>query len=501
MFRQISIGKNSVDGYLSYNKVMRLRNWQNNRFESQSERIPSLKLFCYVLILLLSTKVRGIFASDEPNYASYAIACPFFTITDSISEAELRELWQNGTLVAGKLTSLSMTQDTYEDVKSVLGTDASHLIKIRSEKAISTQLSVNKSSAHCAIVPVNELQANWKRVAIDGSAAPWDKAYQPETDLLAIPAQTQEKQYNPNESATVLLTGTTALTRTTAVKMVEHGVTYPGEKIRSVFEDADIRHISNESAFWSLCPQPVLEVTTMQFCSSAEALELLEYLGVNVVELSGNHLRDYDWPPLLETFDLLEEKNIGYYAAGRNALEAASPYKMEVNGNRFAFLGCNIAGPDHVYVDEKLPGVSRCDFDEMVLDIKDLSTEGYQVIVTLQYYETYSRVPTDQQKLDFQRLSDAGAVIVSGSQAHLSQTMKPFADRFIHYGLGNLFFDQMDRPVQGTRQEFLDRYVFYQGNLIQVELITALLEDYAQPVLMDQTDQENFLNEIFSYVQ
>lgn len=500
MFRQISIDSSFVDGFLSYNIKMHLRNWQNNRFESQSERIPALKLFFYVLILLLSTKVQGIFASDEPNYANYAIACPFFTIMDSISEAELRELWQNGTSVAGKLASLSMTQDTYEDVKSVLGDDPSHLITIRSEKVIRTLLS-GKSSALCAIVPVNELQGNWKRIAIDGSAAPWDKSYQPKSDLLAIPAQTQEKQYNPNESTTVLLTGTTALTRTTAVKMVEHGVTYPGEKIRSVFEDADIRHISNESAFWSLCPQPVLEVTTMQFCSSVEAIELLAYLGVNVVELSGNHLRDYDWPPLLETFDLLEEKNIGYYAAGRNELEAASPYKMEVNGNRFAFLGCNIAGPDHVYVDDKLPGVSRCDFDKMVLDIKDLRAEGYQVIVTLQYYETYSRVPTAQQELDFQRLSDAGAVIVSGSQAHLSQTMKPFADRFIHYGLGNLFFDQMDRPVQGTRQEFLDRYVFYQGKLIQVELITALLEDYAQPVLMNQADRQNFLNEIFSYVQ
>lgn len=500
MFRQISIGSSFVNGYLLYNKTMRLRNRQNNKFESQSKRIPAIKLFFYVLILLLSTKVQGIFASEEPNYANYAIACPFFTVTDSISEAALRELWQNGTPVADKLESLSVTRSTLEDVISVLGDDPSQLIKIRSEIVISTLLS-GKSRAHCAIVPVNELQGNWKRIAIEGSPAPWDKAYQPESDLLAIPAQTQEKQYNPNESATVLLTGTTALTRTTAVKMVEHGVTYPGEKIRSVFEDADIRHISNESAFWSLCPEPVLEVTTMQFCSSAEAIELLAYLGVNVVELSGNHLRDYDWPPLLETFDLLEEKDIGYYAAGRNELEAASPYKVDVNGNRFAFLGCNIAGPDHVYVDEKLPGVSRCDFDKMVVDIKDLRADGYQVIVTLQYYETYSRVPTDQQKLDFQRLSDAGAVIVSGSQAHLSQTMKPFSDRFIHYGLGNLFFDQMDRPVQGTRQEFLDRYVFYQGNLIQVELITALLEDYAQPVLMDQTDRQNFLNEIFSYVQ
>jgi len=79
--------------------------------------------------------------------------------------------------------------------------------------------------------------------------------------------------------------------------------------------------------------------------------------------------------------------------------------------------------------------------------------------------------------------------------------MKPFEDRFIHYGLGNLFFDQMDRPVVGTREEFLDRYVFYDGKLIQVELITALLEDYAQPVPMKADERQKFLKEIFSYVK
>ena len=50
-------------------------------------------------------------------------------------------------------------------------------------------------------------------------------------------------------------------------------------------------------------------------------------------------------------------------------------------------------------------------------------------------------------------------------------------------------------------EEFLDRYVFYDGKLIQVELITALLEDYAQPVPMKADERQKFLKEIFSYVK
>jgi hypothetical protein len=37
--------------------------------------------------------------------------------------------------------------------------------------------------------------------------------------------------------------------------------------------------------------------------------------------------------------------------------------------------------------------------------------------------------------------------------------------------------------------------------LIQVELITALLEDYAQPVPMKADERQKFLKEIFSYVK
>ncbi len=297
------------------------------------------------------------------------------------------------------------------------------------------------------------------------------------------------------------MTGTTALARTTAYKMAVNGTLYPAEDILPVFQNSDLRHVSNESAFWSLCPEPILNGQPMQFCTPSAYLELFLHLGVNIIELTGNHLRDYDWPPLIETLQLLEQNGISYYGSGRTIAEAAEPLFLEHNENRFVFLGCNISGPEHVFVTDHLPGANHCDFDKMVALVEKFSDAGYIVVVTLQYYETYSRFPTEMQARDFERLSNAGAIIVSGSQAHLSQTMRPYADRFIHYGLGNLFFDQMDRPVTGTRQEFLDRYVFYKGRLLQVELITALLEDYSRPRLMDGIERQEFLEEVFSYVE
>jgi poly-gamma-glutamate synthesis protein (capsule biosynthesis protein) len=99
-------------------------------------------------------------------------------------------------------------------------------------------------------------------------------------------------------------------------------------------------------------------------------------------------------------------------------------------------------------------------------------------------------------------MADSGATIVSGSQAHYPQMMEFHNDSFIHYGLGNLFFDQMgdqDWMPPGIRREFLDRYVIYDGKLISVELITAMLEDYARPRLMREQERRSFLQDYFAY--
>ena len=90
---------------------------------------------------------------------------------------------------------------------------------------------------------------------------------------------------------------------------------------------------------------------------------------------------------------------------------------------------------------------------------------------------------------------DAGASIVSGSHAHHPQAIEFYHDGFIHYGLGNLFFDQM--WSLGTRQQFVDRHVIYRGRHVSTELLTYMLEDYSQPRLMTTGERRELLQAVF----
>jgi len=277
------------------------------------------------------------------------------------------------------------------------------------------------------------------------------------------------------------------------------GTTYPGQDIRSWLLEADIAHISNEVSFNEDCPLANFYSTSTMFCSRPEYIELLDYLGTDIVELSGNHNNDWGRKAFTYSLDLYKERGWAYFAGGANLAEARQPALIEHNGNRLAFIGCNPVGPPNAWAAEDQPGAAPCeDYAWMLEEISRLRSEGYLPIVTYQYFELYIYPPSDHQQRNFRAAIDAGAVIVSGSQAHFPQTMEFYNGGFIHYGLGNLFFDQMDIPVPGTRREFVDRHYFYDGRHIQTELLTALLEDYARPRPMDSSEREAFLSDIFT---
>jgi poly-gamma-glutamate capsule biosynthesis protein CapA/YwtB (metallophosphatase superfamily) len=98
-------------------------------------------------------------------------------------------------------------------------------------------------------------------------------------------------------------------------------------------------------------------------------------------------------------------------------------------------------------------------------------------------------------------LRAAGADIVTGVQSHVPQAWEPYASGddggagIIVYGLGNLFFDQM--WSWETRTGLIARHTIYDGRLINSEVLTTVLEDYAQPRWAGADERAGILTSIF----
>jgi hypothetical protein len=441
----------------------------------------------------------------------YALVAPFYTRTDAISSDELAALWQGRLQEDFPVSRVLVSPQSYAVMQALFGTPDDAVVVVETQDELTSYALSDQP--FLSLLPFEELDPRWKVLRIDDQAPiddyfsaddyPLSAAIWAEGSWRDLGPTLPKGNYDRDMRTVLIMTGVTALTRATAYRMEIHGNAYPGRDIHGWLSAADLVHISNEVSFAQNCPDPDPFQPDLIFCSSPERIELLEYISADIIELSGNHLLDYGIPAMNLTLEMYEQRDWAFFAGGWDLANAQSPALITHNGNRLAFLGCNPVGPPFAWATESKPGAAPCgDYRWMIDEIQALRAEGYLPIVTLQYFEDYTAYPSPKMQADFLQLANAGAVMVSGSQAHTPKNMV-FSDRaFIHYGLGNLFFDQMevyynDRLMPGTREAFIDRLIFYDGQLISVELLTTMLEDYARPRPMTPVEREALLSRIF----
>jgi hypothetical protein len=442
----------------------------------------------------------------------YALAAPFFTIDDDISSAILKKAWLSGSQSGLMVSNLMVSQNTFDVLSAFWGSPDTNFVLIKDSEEMKENTTQNET--YWAILPFEDIEPTWKIITVDGQS-PLHKDFDIQTYALDVPisllnqngsaldendsAKTfvlPSSNRDPNKLTTVLMTGVTALVRATANTMEQRGMTYPADQIRPWFLEADIVHISNEIPFSEKCAQPYPRTDELVFCSQTEYIKLLESISTDVVELSGDHFQDYGPEATLYTIDLYNERGWKYYGGGINLADGQKAAKFEINGNKIAFIGCNGKGGGYAGATETNPGAVHCDFDFMEAQIKQLRKEGYLPIVTFQHLEYYSYNAHPILMKDFRRVADAGAVIVSGSQAHQPHAMEFYNGAFLHYGLGNLFFDQLFESKE-TGQAFIDRHVFYDGKYIGTELLTIQFVDLAQSRPMTLEERQLLLYTVF----
>lgn len=444
----------------------------------------------------------------------YALAAPFATVTDDVSTESLVAFWKGNAVFPA--SALVMPPAIFDSLKARFGSPLGDARPLAEEDLLTFCQSHQKA---WAILPFEKLEPQWKVISLDGNSPihkdftyenyplivqiGWDEGMRPLTEtetklaeeaIQSIPTTNRQA----DRLTTVILTGVTAMTRATGKEMELYGVLSPAVSIGELMREADIAHVSNEVPFATNCPPPQWQQEIdLVFCSDDKYIDLMREIGTDVVELTGDHFSDYGPEAMYHTLEMYKKEGWSYYGGGKDISEAKQPLKITHNGNKIAFLGCNAKAPGYATASETNPGALHCDMDEIVEQIKTLKDEGYQVIFTFQHQEIYRWNPTEQMIADFHRVADAGAAIVSGSQAHQPHLVEFYGNSLIHYGLGNLFFDQLGWS-EDTDKAFLDRHIFYDGKYLGVELITMQFFNWSTPTLMTPEARAVMLQRLFT---
>ena len=362
------------------------------------------------------------------------------------------------------------------------------------------------------VIPIDELDFSKKLLAIDGEyyLDTFDKGayYQ----IISFDSKKFEEEIKPlvdstfnktwpekSNVLTMAQTGVTALSRAINGKLQQVGdATYFSQYIADYLKSFDLTHTSNEASFSE-------HATSENICSNPQFIDTLLDIGLDIVELTGNHNQDCGDEAAKNTIDIYKENNIKIVGGGKTTEEAAIPLEINEKGNGITMLAYNLSTGGATLDDT--PGANQYAEENAVDEISAAKERGDLVIVDIQYYECsayvsetedatcdYANSAAGDQVGFFRHLIDLGADIVVGTSAHQPQTFELYNDGVIYYGLGNLFFDQAWWP--GTTRSLILTHYFYKDKLLQTRITPTVYDANYQTKIME--NPEWYLNRLIN---
>jgi poly-gamma-glutamate synthesis protein (capsule biosynthesis protein) len=430
-------------------------------------------------------------------------AVPLASPREDLALADLRRTWRGD--APGQLL---VTPASAAALDALLGARAAQApVEIVSAGDLLPRLTQQPEAT--AVLPFDELSPQLKPLSVDGlsvldrglgeeeyplQAVIWARGPGGWEDELATGLEEQHQSSNRRlDRLTILaMTGVTALARGVALEIEARGDPgWPARGLAGLLSAADLTHVSNEVSFMPGCQA---REETPAFCSRPAYMEVLRLVGADLVELTGNHNLDFGAPYALQSLDLYAAEGMATFGGGRDAAAAYRPLFMTHNGNRLAFLGYNQFGPDYALAGPTAPGAAPFSLAAAQAGVAEARAQADLVFVNVQYTEAYQAVPLPEQMADFRAIVDAGADVVTGTQAHQPQIVELYQGKPIFYGLGNLFFDQTWSPA--TRQSLIVRHYIYQGRMLSVEILPTTMGDDCQPVLATGQERDEILRTV-----
>jgi poly-gamma-glutamate capsule biosynthesis protein CapA/YwtB (metallophosphatase superfamily) len=299
-----------------------------------------------------------------------------------------------------------------------------------------------------------------------------------------------------NQLTKYTMTGVTAITRAAGRTADREGIDFLTKNLKPYFQNSDYVHISNEVSFKDSCEYIA---GTTRFCTKEIHFKALTDLNCNIVELTGNHNRDYGDKAYRKTYQWYKDNNIKIFGGGTSPEEANTPLAISLKGGkRLGLIGFNEACPlgecarkqgevgANFYEKEKAKAVIRKIKEELKADY---------IIASVQFTEWDKYEPHGTQVRIAHELIDFGADFVYGSQAHQIQQVEFYKGKPIFYGLGNFLFDQIHHTA--VRQAFFLNHYFYKGKLVQTFPVYIFMRENRQQSIATREEREAMQKAIF----
>jgi poly-gamma-glutamate synthesis protein (capsule biosynthesis protein) len=265
------------------------------------------------------------------------------------------------------------------------------------------------------------------------------------------------------------------------VQSQNNDMSYLFKNVAEIFKNDDITTANLETTFTTSIVKKQKQFNFKGDPQLAKSLTLGYIEGVN---LSNNHIYDYNQQGFDDTIKALKENNINYFGEGYKWLTTAKDMK-------FAFLGYQGWGYDTKYL------------ENLKTDIQSLKSQGYTVIINFHWGEESQYSPNSVQKYLAHYAIDNGADLIIGHHPHVIQGIEKYKDRYICYSLANFCFGGNSNPPDKDTFIFQSSFKFIDNELssIGVKVIPCSISsvssknDYS-PTPLNDNNKVRFLDKL-----
>ncbi len=241
----------------------------------------------------------------------------------------------------------------------------------------------------------------------------------PGTSYLVFFSSSVSSNLRTFEPLTLSFVGDIMLGRAVKTAMAKTTIEQAFSDAKEVFAESDIIFANLESVLTDFEPSTGKEI---HFKGEPERVDVLQYLGMNVVSVANNHIDDYGYAGWADSVQNLINAGIEPVGDYSNNVEP-------VVKDRVVFLA---------YEDLFRP----ITIEQLESDVKVADTLGDILIVSFHWGAEYQHTPSARQTELARAAIDAGADVIVGHHPHVLQGIEMYNNGLILYSLGNFIFDQ-----------------------------------------------------------
>ena len=204
------------------------------------------------------------------------------------------------------------------------------------------------------------------------------------------------------------------------------------------------------------------------------ATEVLQLLGVGCVTLANNHVLDFGFDALSDTFRHLSDAGIAWVGAGADEAAARAPTVLERGGARIGLVGVTDHPHDYAAAPDR-PGVAYADLRNGVprwlLNVIG-GIDAEVVVVSPHWGPNMVGEPVDHVREAAVAFRAAGGTLVAGHSAHVFHAV---ADGVL-YDLGDFIDDYATDPEPRNDLGLLFLVSFEHATPIRLEAVPLALD-------------------------